>query len=454
MEVRNLKIFIVEDEKRIARFIQLELKHEGFETATESNGKRAFERIIQEDYDLVLLDVMLPEMDGIEICRRVRELSDIPIIMLTAKDDIDDKVNGLDVGADDYMTKPFAVPELLARIRAALRNHTSHNDFDDDDNSDRVIISVKNLTLFPERSEAQMKIIHDDGRKEERAKIELNNKEYSLLEYLVKNRPNMVTRDQILSTVWDNEYPERENVIEDCIANLRSKIDDKYGEKYIQSVREKGYNIEIWDKVYNKRDPVKVELSEREYFLLEYLVRNKPSIVPPDQILQNIWGSNAIRKTDALENCIQSLRSKIDDGDGFGERYIQTVKDRGYKVNSTFSKKYIQFVKDKGYKIIEQSCPFFVKDLILFPERFEVQFKDEPVELTKREYKLLEYLVRNKHNVLTRDQMLQTVWGYDYIGDTNVVDVYIRYLRSKIDDQFGEKYINTVRGVGYVIKEQ
>ena len=102
---------------------------------------------------------------------------------------------------------------------------------------------------------------------------------------------------------------------------------------------------------------------------------------------------------------------------------------------------------------MEQDCPIFFKDVALFHERFELQFKDEKIELTKKEYTLLEYLVKNKRNVLSRDQILQTVWGYDYIGDTNVVDVYIRYLRTKIDDRYGEKYIHTVRGVGYVIKE-
>ncbi len=101
----------------------------------------------------------------------------------------------------------------------------------------------------------------------------------------------------------------------------------------------------------------------------------------------------------------------------------------------------------------ENSPRYVVRDLVLFPERFEAQIKGEAVELTKKEYMLLEYLVKNKRNVLSRDQILQTVWGYDYIGDTNVVDVYIRYLRTKIDDRFGEKYIHTVRGVGYVIKE-
>lgn len=118
----KLKILIVEDEVRIARFVQLELRHEGFEPAIEGNGRIALERILNEKFDLVLLDVMLPEMDGMQICRRVRQCSNVPIIMLTAKDEISDKVNGLDLGANDYMTKPFAMPELLARIRATLRD--------------------------------------------------------------------------------------------------------------------------------------------------------------------------------------------------------------------------------------------------------------------------------------------------------------------------------------------
>ena len=115
--MKNYRVLIVEDERRIARFLQMELEHEGMNTAIEDNGRRAYERIVQENYDLVLLDVMLPDMDGFTICRKVRELSQVPIIMLTAKDDIDDKVQGLDIGADDYITKPFATPELLARMR-------------------------------------------------------------------------------------------------------------------------------------------------------------------------------------------------------------------------------------------------------------------------------------------------------------------------------------------------
>ncbi len=120
------KILIVEDEARIARFVQLELRHEGFDTSIEGNGRVALDKILNEKFDLVLLDVMLPELDGMQICQAVRRTSNVPIIMLTAKDEISDKVNGLDIGANDYMTKPFAMPELLARIRATLRD-SIHN---------------------------------------------------------------------------------------------------------------------------------------------------------------------------------------------------------------------------------------------------------------------------------------------------------------------------------------
>ena len=128
MSDQPVRIFIVEDERRIARFLQIELEHEGFETATEDNGQRAFERIGQERFDLVLLDVMLPGLDGFEVCRKVREFSSVPIIMLTAKDELEDKVTGLDLGADDYITKPFswhASARRCASIRRRRRRTAS-----------------------------------------------------------------------------------------------------------------------------------------------------------------------------------------------------------------------------------------------------------------------------------------------------------------------------------------
>ena len=224
------KILIVENEHRIARFLQMELQHEGFEAATEDNGRRAYDRIMQEDYDLILLDVMLPEMDGLTICQRVRELSDVPIIMLTARDEIDDKVKGLNIGADDYMTKPFATPELLARINVALRKRTRT---EVREQSEGEVLRVKNLAMYTLRHEVMV------GEES----VELTKKEYDLLEMLLRNKRNVLTRDQILSDVWGYDYMGDTNVVDVYIRYLRQKLDDRFDEKYIYTMRGVGYVI-------------------------------------------------------------------------------------------------------------------------------------------------------------------------------------------------------------------
>ena len=224
------KILIVEDEHRIARFLQMELQHEGFEAATEDNGRRAYDRIMQEDYDLILLDVMLPEMDGLTICQRVRELSDVPIIMLTARDEIDDKVKGLNIGADDYMTKPFATPELLARINVALRKRTRT---EVREQSEGEVLRVKNLAMYTLRHEVMV------GEES----VELTKKEYDLLEMLLRNKRNVLTRDQILSDVLGYDYMGDTNVVDVYIRYLRQKLDDRFDEKYIYTMRGVGYVI-------------------------------------------------------------------------------------------------------------------------------------------------------------------------------------------------------------------
>ena len=226
----NISILIVEDEPKIARFTQLELEHEGFRTSIEGNGRRAYERIIQEDYDVVLLDVMLPEMDGFEICQKVRELSDVPIIMLTARDDIEDKVNGLDIGADDYLTKPFAIKELLARIRLILRRKSVAQEKEEPRGE---VLQVKNLKIIP----AQYEVIVGN------TKVSLTKKEYDLLEYLVRNKRVVLTREQILSNVWGYDYAGDTNVVDVYVRYLRSKIDDKFGERYIHTMRGIGYVV-------------------------------------------------------------------------------------------------------------------------------------------------------------------------------------------------------------------
>lgn len=228
--MKNYRVLIVEDERRIARFLQMELEHEGMSTAIEDNGRRAYERIMQENYDLILLDVMLPDMDGFTICRKVRELSQVPIIMLTAKDDIDDKVQGLDIGADDYITKPFATPELLARMRVVLRRQESQRETRE---AQEEILSVKNLTMYPARHEVKV----------DATPVELTKKEYDLLEYLLRNKRNVLTRDQILSKVWDYDYMGDTNVVDVYIRYLRQKLDDRFQEKYIHTMRGVGYVI-------------------------------------------------------------------------------------------------------------------------------------------------------------------------------------------------------------------
>lgn len=224
------KILIVEDEVKIARFIQLELEHEMFLTEVESNGRTALDKIVQGNADLVLLDIMLPELDGIEICRRVREISDIPIIMLSARDEIQDKVSGLDIGADDYITKPFAIAELLARIRAALRSHAKRSAVNSADNP---TLQFKELVIYADKHEVRC-----NGEL-----IELTKKEYDLLEYLLRNQGLVRSREQILQDVWEFDYMGDTNIVDVYIRYLRTKIDERFKEKYIHTIRSVGYAI-------------------------------------------------------------------------------------------------------------------------------------------------------------------------------------------------------------------
>ncbi len=221
------KIIIIEDETKIARFLELELKHEGYEVLIAGDGRTGLEKALNENVDLVILDLMLPSLSGIEVCRRIRLESQVPIIMLTAKDDISDKVAGLDTGADDYMTKPFAIEELLARIRVALnrKKHNAENKSETLQFGD-VKINLTSHSAFYREDELQ-----------------LTKKEYELLEYLLRNKNVVMTRDQLLNHVWDYEYFGDTNVVDVYIRYLRQKIDEKYGIRLISTVRGVGYII-------------------------------------------------------------------------------------------------------------------------------------------------------------------------------------------------------------------
>lgn len=222
------KILIIEDDTKIARFLELELTHEGYKIEIAHDGRTGLEMAQNDTFQAILLDLMLPRLSGIEVCRRVRQDDEItPIIMLTAKDDVTDKVTGLDIGADDYVTKPFAIEELLARIRVALkRNQRISHDVSG-------VINIGHLTI---NSDAHVVSVGDD-------EIELTAREYDLLLYLVANKNHAVSREKILNDVWGFDYLGETNVVDVYISYLRSKIDQPYSKKLIKTVRSVGYII-------------------------------------------------------------------------------------------------------------------------------------------------------------------------------------------------------------------
>jgi DNA-binding response OmpR family regulator len=227
--MKGQKILIVEDEKKISRFLELELKYEGYEVETAYDGREGLEKGISEDIDLIILDLMLPKLSGIEVCRRLRNHTEVPIIMLTAKDDVSDKVLGLDIGADDYMTKPFAIEELLARIRVNIKKSPKNNTEDENNN----LLKYKDLVLFKEN----YRVEYNDEE------IELTKKEFELLEYLMMNKNIVLSRDKILENVWGYDYFGETNLIDVYVRYLRSKIDQKYNVDIIKTVRGVGYII-------------------------------------------------------------------------------------------------------------------------------------------------------------------------------------------------------------------
>lgn len=216
------RILLVEDEKSISRFIELELKHEQFEVTVAYDGRSGLDLAMSESFDVLLLDVMLPQLNGIEVCRRVRKESNIPIILLTARDAVMDRVAGLDAGADDYIVKPFAIEELLARIRSILRRTT--------------VEEKKSTVQFNE-----IKIDEDAyiAYAEDQA-LQLTKTEFDLLTLLVKNQNKVCTREQILTSVWGYDSEVETNVIDVYIRHLRNKL-PQHISQYIETVRGVGY---------------------------------------------------------------------------------------------------------------------------------------------------------------------------------------------------------------------
>ncbi|MDO4739160.1 MAG: response regulator transcription factor [Eubacteriales bacterium] len=218
-------ILLVEDELKLARFVELELIHEGYAVEKAADGRSGLEMALEKDYALILLDVMLPGLSGMEVLRRLRREKQTPVILVTARDAVMDKVTGLDMGADDYITKPFEIEELLARIRVATRRRAAAPAAQEE-----ALVSGP-LSLDPAR-----RTLTYAGEA-----VVLTHREFELLHALMANRDIVLSREKLLEKVWGYDYAGETNVVDVYIRYLRAKIDDRFGVKYLHTVRGVGY---------------------------------------------------------------------------------------------------------------------------------------------------------------------------------------------------------------------
>ncbi len=233
----NERVLLIEDEEKLARFIEMELVYEGYQVEMAYDGRKGLEQAVSQDFDIVILDIMLPGLNGMEVLRRMRRQTSVPVILLTARDTVMDKVTGLDSGAADYMTKPFEIEELLARMRNALRRYPQQNPSadhkQDDPANQNDVLAAGCLRLSVQRH-----FVSYDN-----ASIDLTKKEFDLLHALLENKGFVMSRDRLLSKVWGYDFPGDTNVVDVYISYLRSKIDQVYKIDMIRTVRGVGYMI-------------------------------------------------------------------------------------------------------------------------------------------------------------------------------------------------------------------
>ena len=220
-----MRVLIIEDEEALSEFLVLELQHEGYLVETAFDGRQGLDLALEEKWDVILLDLMIPKLNGIEVCRRLKAVKNTPIIMITARDSVMDRVMGLDSGADDYLPKPFAIEELLARIRVIIRREENRLD------TSSLTVSFKDLELN----------IESRLLKKGDQLIELTKKEYDLLFMFMKNSNRVLSRELILEKVWDYDMEIETNVVDVYVRHLRNKLNPEDKENYIQTMRGIGY---------------------------------------------------------------------------------------------------------------------------------------------------------------------------------------------------------------------
>lgn len=217
------RILVIEDEENIASFLKMELEYEGYGVENSYDGKEGLEKALSSDFNLIILDLMIPHLNGLEVCRRIRKNKKTPIIMLTARDSVMDKVSGFQMGADDYLVKPFAIEELLARIEALLRRAENSKEISNVIEFKDIVINIESRTVECAGEE-----------------INLTTKEYELLLYLIKNKNKVLSRDYLIENIWGYDYDGENNVVDVYIRHLRSKLNNN---EYIQTVRGIGYVV-------------------------------------------------------------------------------------------------------------------------------------------------------------------------------------------------------------------
>lgn len=218
------KVLIVEDDSGISDFVNLELTHEGFETQVAENGRIALEKFESFNPDLILLDIMLPELSGLEVLRRIRKTSNVPVILVTARGETYDRVNGLDAGADDYIPKPFEIEELLARMRAILRRITFSS-------TTPSVLKIRDLEMIPESMKVTLK-----GEV-----LNLSKTEFLMLKLFMEKVNQVLTRDNLIDEIWGKNHFIDENTIDVYVGYLRSKIDQSVKQEYIKTIRGTGF---------------------------------------------------------------------------------------------------------------------------------------------------------------------------------------------------------------------
>ena len=228
------KLLVVEDEEKLARFIELELLHEGYEVKKAFDGRSALEKALANGYDLILLDILLPQLNGMEVLRRIRREKDTPVILLTARDAVMDKVAGLDAGAVDYITKPYAIEELLARIRVCLKYHSAAGASEEAAGHAEAGVQRWNQLRLDETR----RTVTWDGQT-----ISLTNREFLMLQTLLENRDIVLSRDTLLEKVCGYDYMGETNIVDVYVRHIRAKIDEVYGVRMLQTVRGVGYVI-------------------------------------------------------------------------------------------------------------------------------------------------------------------------------------------------------------------